>query len=153
MSIVHADFRIERQYDCTPEQAFTGFADAELKRRWFAVPVEWENAKYELDFRVGGSELNSGGAPGDVVHTFRARYHEIVPAERIVWAYDLLADDKLLSVSLSTVELSPAEAGTRMVFTEQGAFLDGLDQPEEREHGTGILLGMLGDALAAEFPA
>lgn len=151
MSIVHADFTIERQYDCTPPQAFSGFADAELKRRWFAVPAEWENATYELDFRVGGSELNSGGAPGDVVHTFRARYHEIVPEQRIVFAYDLLADERLMSVSLTTVEFFAAEAGTRLVFTEQGAFLDGLDEPEEREHGTGILLGMLGEALGAEF--
>jgi len=153
MSIVHADFTIERQYDCTPAQAFSGFADAELKRRWFAVPAEWENSTYELDFRVGGSELNRGGPAGDVVHTFRARYHEIVPDERIVFAYDLLADERLMSVSLTTVEFFAAEAGARVVFTEYGAFFDGLDEPAEREHGTGILLGRLGDALAAEFAA
>lgn len=153
MSIVHSDFTIERQYDCTPSQAFSGFADIELKRRWFAVPADWENATYELDFRVGGSELNSGGPAGDVAHTFRARYHEIVADERIVFAYDLLADDRLLSVSLTTVEFFSAEAGTRLVFTEQGAFFDGLDEPAEREHGTGIILGQLGEALIAEFAA
>jgi len=154
MSIIHADFKIERQYDCSPAQTYSGFADERLKRRWFAMPEDAAGSRYELDFRVGGTELNAG-APGggDTVFTFRARYHEIVPEQRIVFAYDLLADERLMSVSLTTVEFFAAEAGTRMVFTEQGAFFDGLDEPAEREHGTGILLGMLGDALAAEAAA
>ncbi|MBS1887082.1 MAG: SRPBCC family protein [Actinobacteria bacterium] len=150
MSIVHADFTIERQYDCTPAQAFSAFADPELKGRWFAVPADWENRAWELDFRVGGGELNRGAPPGRPVHTFRSRYHDIVPDERIVFAYDLLVDDRLMSVSLTTVELSPVEGGTRLLFTEQGAFFDGLDDPAEREHGTGLLLDALGDFLAAE---
>jgi uncharacterized protein YndB with AHSA1/START domain len=154
MSVVHADFTIERQYDQTPAQTFSGFADERLKRRWFAMPEDAPGARYELDFRVGGSELNQG-APGgqDTVFTFRARYHEIAPAERIVFAYDLLADDKLMSVSLTTVEFFAAEAGTRLVFTEYGAFFDGLDEPAEREHGTGVLIGLLGEALGAEYAA
>ncbi len=154
MSIVHADFTIERQYDCSPAQAFSGFADERLKRRWFAMPEDAREARYELDFRVGGTELNRG-APGggDTVFTFRARYHEIAADERIVFAYDLLADEKLMSVSLTTIEFFAAEAGTRLVFTEYGAFFDGLDEPEEREHGSGILLGRLGEALTAEFAA
>jgi hypothetical protein len=53
-----------------------------------------------------------------------------------------------MSTSLTTVELLPAEGGTRMVFTEQGAFFDGLDDPAEREHGTGKLLDALGEHLA-----
>jgi uncharacterized protein YndB with AHSA1/START domain len=154
MSIVHADFTIERQYDQTPAQTYSGFADQRLKRRWFAIPEDAKEARYELDFRVGGSELNQG-APGggETVFTFRARYHEIAPEQRIVFVYDLLADDKLMSVSLTTVEFFAAEAGTRLVFTEYGAFFDGLDEPAEREHGNGILLGQLGEALSTEFAA
>ena len=34
-----------------------------------------------------------------------------------------------------------------MTFTEQGAFLDGLDDPAGREHGTKLLLDALGAAL------
>jgi uncharacterized protein YndB with AHSA1/START domain len=149
MSVVHADFTIERQYDQSPAQTYSGFADERLKRRWFAMPEDAPRSRYELDFRVGGGELNQGRpGGGETVFTFRGTYHEIVPDQRIVWAYDLLADDRLMSVSLTTVEFFAAEAGTRMVFTEQGAFFDGLDEPAEREHGTGILLGLLGEALA-----
>jgi hypothetical protein len=41
----------------------------------------------------------------------------------------------------------PAARGTRRGLTEQGAFLDGLDRPRDRERGTRDLL----DALAAEL--
>jgi uncharacterized protein YndB with AHSA1/START domain len=150
MSIVHADFTIERQYDTTPAQTFSAFADPTLKEAWFAVPESFENRVWELDFRVGGGEVNSGGPAGGSIHTFRSRYHDIVADERIVFTYDLSVDDRLMSTSLTTVQLFPAEGGTRMVFTEQGAFFDGLDEPAEREHGTGKLLDALGAHLTAE---
>jgi uncharacterized protein YndB with AHSA1/START domain len=148
MSVTHADFTIERQYDTTPAQTFSAFADPELKGRWFAVPESFENRVWELDFRVGGGEVNAGGPAGGEVHTFRSRYHDIVADERIVFAYDLLVGERLMSTSLTTIQLSPAEGGTRMIFTEQGAFFDGLDDPAEREHGTGKLLDALGARLA-----
>jgi uncharacterized protein YndB with AHSA1/START domain len=150
MSVVHADFTIERQYDCTPSQTFSAFSDPDLKGQWFAVPAAWENRIWELDFRVGGGEVNSGGPDGSAVFAFKSRYHEIVPDERIVFAYDLLVDERLTSVSLTTVEFFPSEGGTRLVFTEQGAFFDGLDNPDDREHGTGKLLDGLGAHLTAE---
>jgi hypothetical protein len=50
-------------------------------------------------------------------------------------------------VSLATIELAPAGAGTRFTITEQGAFLDGYDDAGSREHGTGLLLDRLGAAL------
>ena len=37
-------------------------------------------------------------------------------------AYDLLLDHRLVSVSLTTIEFVPDGGGTRLVFTEQGAF-------------------------------
>jgi hypothetical protein len=56
-------------------------------------------------------------------------------------------DETRLSVSLTTVEFNRASAGTRLVLTEQGAFLDGHEIPAAREQGTGHLL----DALDAEL--
>jgi hypothetical protein len=59
-------------------------------------------------------------------------------------------DDKRISVSLATVELKPAGAGTRLIYTEQGAFLDGYDDAGSREHGTRALLDNLDAALRRE---
>jgi uncharacterized protein YndB with AHSA1/START domain len=145
MSIHQHDFTIERRFPQTPAQTFQAFADPELKRRWFGVPEGWADASLEVDFRVGGGEVSVGRDPGGTLHEFRSRYHDIVDGERIVFAYDLLLDARLISVSLTTVEVQPDGDGTRLLFTEHGAFFDGLEDPAEREHGTGLLL----DALAA----
>ena len=43
------------------------------------------------------------------------------------------------------------DAGTRLIFTEQGTYLDGHDTPELREHGTKAMLNILGDVLRNEL--
>ncbi len=48
-------------------------------------------------------------------------------------------------MSLTSVGLRPDGDGTWLVFVEHGAFFDLLEDPAEREHGTGLLL----DGLAA----
>jgi uncharacterized protein YndB with AHSA1/START domain len=142
VSVTHSSFTIERRYSCTPAQAFSAFSDPDLKRKWFAADPD----HYELDFRVGGGEVNSSGS-----HRFRSRFHDIVPDQRIVFAYDLWFGEALASVSLTTIELAPDGDGTRLTFTEQGAFLDGVEaDPSEREHGTGKLLDALERFLAQE---
>jgi uncharacterized protein YndB with AHSA1/START domain len=140
MSVTHSEFTIERRLAHAPARAFSGFAHPDLKRRWFANPGGWDEWHHELDFRVGGHEVNRGGDHGQKQRLFEARFHDIVQDERIVFAYDLHHDDRLLSVSLTTIEFHPDGDGTLLAFTEQGAFFDDLDAPGEREHGTGKLL-------------
>ncbi|HMJ33131.1 MAG TPA: SRPBCC family protein [Baekduia sp.] len=153
MSIRQHDFTLERRFRQTPEQAFQAFADPALKQRWFGVPDGWADAEWSLDFRVGGGELSAGRDRGGTHHLFRSRFHDIVDGERIVFAYDLLLDDRLVSVSLTTVQLRPDDGGgTHLIFTEHGAFLDGLEDPAEREHGTGLLLDGLEAFFAGEVP-
>ncbi|SDI75052.1 Uncharacterized conserved protein YndB, AHSA1/START domain [Actinokineospora alba] len=150
MSVTHATFVVERVYPATPERVFNAWADPEFKARWFAGPDDWENSPLSLDFRVGGEESSSGGPKGGPVHTMRGRYQDIVPNERIVSSYEMYMDDQRISVSLATVELTPKGDGTLLTYTEQGAFLDGLDQPKYREEGTAELLDALGAALSSE---
>jgi uncharacterized protein YndB with AHSA1/START domain len=148
-SAVHTTFVIERTYPAAPSRVFHALADKEAKSKWFAGPDDWGVAKFEMDFRVGGRELNSGGPKGGPVHSFSAVYHDIVPDQRIIYSYDMHIDDQRISVSLATVELKPEGSGTRLVFTEQGAFLDGYDDPGDRERGTRELLDALGASLKA----
>jgi uncharacterized protein YndB with AHSA1/START domain len=150
MSVTHATFTIERRYRCAPHETFRAFADPELKRQWFANPGNWPDAVWQLDFRVGGGEINSGGPPGGRHNAFRSRFHDIVENERIVFAYDLLHDHRLISVSLTTIEFFADGDGTRLLFTEQGAFFDDPDAMVAREHGTGKLLDALERFLAGE---
>lgn len=146
-TVTHSTFTIERVYPVSPERVFAAFADQKLKRRWFAVPDHWVDSHYSLDFGPGGSEISKGGPPGGPVHLFEARYHDIVDKERIVYSYDLYVDDKRISVSVATIELLPDPTGTKMMFTEQGAFFDGPDDPVHREEGTQIMVDELGKVL------
>jgi uncharacterized protein YndB with AHSA1/START domain len=149
-SVTHATFALERTYPAPPARVFAAWADPADKRRWFMGPEEWGPAEHELDFRVGGREVTRGGPPGGPVHRYEARYYDIVPDERIVHAYEMHLDGTRISVSLATVELTPDGAGTRLIYTEQGAFLDGYDDPAERERGTAELFDALGKELQRE---
>jgi len=132
-SVTHATFVVERSYEASPARVFAAWADPAAQARWFAGPDEWETAEFELDFRVGGRETNRGGPPGGPVHSFHGYYQDIVPDQRIIYTYDMHLDETRISVSLATVEFTPAGRGTRLIFTEQGAFLDGYDNPAPRE--------------------
>jgi uncharacterized protein YndB with AHSA1/START domain len=147
-SVTHATFVIERTYPASPERVFRAFADPAIKARWFGGKDDWSGPETAFDFRVGGRERHQGRLHNEPeLHTFDGTYWDIVPDKRIVFAYDMHLDDTRISVSLATVELAPAGGGTQLVFTEQGAFLDGYDIPTAREEGTKELLNALGAEL------
>jgi uncharacterized protein YndB with AHSA1/START domain len=142
-SVVHATFTIERAYPAPPARVFKAWADPSAKRRWFACHDDWEPGAHELEFRIGGRERLHTGPPGGVAHIYNAVYHDIVPDQRIVYSYDMQLDERRISVSLATVEFRAKGSGTLLVFTEQGAFLDGYDDVAGREEGTRIGLDHL----------
>lgn len=146
-SVKHATFVIERTYDATPARVFAAWSNPKAKVRWFAGPEAWDKSELELDFRVGGRESLRGGPNGGPIHSYEARYMDIVPDQRIVYAYDMHLGDARISASLTTVEFAPAASGMRLTYTEQGVYLDGYDDAGERERGTRDLLDGLGASL------
>jgi len=146
-TVTHASFTLKRNYPASPAKVFAAFADPAKKAKWFGGPEEWIRGERAFDFRVGGKETTSGGPKGGPMHIFNAIYHDIVPNERIVYSYDLYLDQTRISVSLTAIEIKPDGEGTLLIFTEHGAFLDGIEDPKLREHGTNELLNMLGRAL------
>jgi uncharacterized protein YndB with AHSA1/START domain len=145
-SVVHDTFVIDRTYNVPVAQVFRAWADPTLKARWFAGAADALGAGYELDFRVGGREVNRGGPPGGPVYTYESQFRDIVPEQRIVYTYEMFADQHRLSVSVSTVQFHDQGSRTQLVFTEQGVFLDGHDTAAQREEGTQSLLNSL-DAI------
>jgi uncharacterized protein YndB with AHSA1/START domain len=146
-SVTHATFSLERIYDAAPARVFAAWSTEEAKARWFIGGAEWTLIERRFDFRIGGSEHASGAWRNGTVSRFDSRYYDIVPNERIIYAYDMHLGETHISVSLATVEFKPAGAGTRLVLTEQGAFLDGYDDAGSRERGTRGLLDRLEAAL------
>lgn len=152
-SVTHATFTIERRYDASPARVFHALSDPVAKARWFSGPKEWGAMEHKIDFRVGGREVNSGGPKGGPVHIFNAIYQDIVADERIIYSYDMHLGETRISVSLATFELAADGKGTRLTFTEQGAFLDGFDDAGGRERGTRQLLDALGAELERQVVA
>lgn len=151
-TVAHDTFVIERTYEIPIAQVFRAWADPMLKARWFAGSAEALGAGYELDFRVGGREVNRGGPPGGPVYTYESQFHDIVPEQRIVYTYEMSADENRLSVSVATVQFHDDEATTLLVLTEQGVFLDGRDTVAQREEGTRSLLDSLAGILQGGAP-
>jgi len=145
-STTHSTFVIERTYEASPERVFEAWSDPASKALWFGPPQKPQGA-YSLDFRVGGSEHLKIPTPAGEIYSFDAVYQDIVPGQRIVYTYDMHRDEDRISVSVATVEIEGIDAGTRLTLTEQGVFLDGLDTPAEREHGTNVLMDTLGAHL------
>ena len=81
--------------------------------------------------------------------TYDALYYDIVPNQRIVYCYEMYADGSRISVSVASIELLEAPNSTTLIWTEQGAFLDGLDTSDLREGGTSWMI----DNMAEFFDA
>ncbi|MER8806485.1 SRPBCC family protein [Mesorhizobium australicum] len=149
-SVVHSTFVIERFYPVAPAKVFFALSNPDTKRQWFTDPDNPMPGHFEMDFRVGGKEINAGGPKDGPIHVYTATYQDIVQDQRIVYSYDMLFGDIRISVSLATIELFAEDKGTRLVLTEQGAFLDGHDTSDTREHGTRVLFDLLGKFLRME---
>jgi uncharacterized protein YndB with AHSA1/START domain len=146
-SVTHDTFTIERSYPASPERVFFALSNKEAKEKWFKGPDEWGTNIHEMDFRVGGRESNSAGPAEGPNHLFEAIYQDIVENERIIYSYEMYLDETRISVSLTTMELKPEGTGTKLIFTEHGAYLDGSDDGSKRRHGTEELLKTLGKSL------
>ena len=147
-SVVHATFHLARTYDAPIARVWNALTDEAAKQKWFCgTPGQWELLERYTDVRIGGKERAKGRWEGGVVSTFDAIYHDVIPNERLVYSYEMHLDEKKISVSLATMQLTSEGGKTTLKVTEQGAFLDGYDDAGSREHGTGQLLDALGASL------
>lgn len=148
-SVVHGTFTIERTYDVPPVRVFAGFSNPQAKRRWLVEGEGFTVDFYEPAFDVGHFERSGFRYLGGPPMTNDTVYLEIVPQERIIFAYTMTVGGAYISSSHVTVELRPNGDGTHLRLTEQGAYLDGHDDIAGREEGSRQLL----DALAREVEA
>lgn len=151
-SVAHATIHLERVYDAAPARVFAAFSDPAASDRWFVAAEGWEMTEYDHDFREGGRETGRFAVKrGDPVIYNQTHYHQIVPDQRIVYAYTMAQEDTLMSASMLTLEFKAEGGKTRLLLTEQGAFLDGVDQPANREAGWSELLDSLGREVRGEL--
>jgi uncharacterized protein YndB with AHSA1/START domain len=145
-AVHHAIFVVDRTLRASPAAVFRAWSDPEARARWLALPQGWMLSDAASDFRQGGPERMTCIPVGGPAHELVATWQEIVPDERIVVSYGVTIDGHPASASVATIELKPAGSGTRVVYTEQGAFLAGRDTMLARQRAVTAAM----DALARE---
>lgn len=148
----HDIFTIARTYRSAPAKVFSAWSDPDAKAAWFAGGEGWIEKLREFDFRVGGRDRLVGQKRNGFTSDYRATYHDIVPEQRIVTAYEMRLDDWLISVSLATLTFEADGAGTRMTWTEQGVFLNGYEDKGSRQEGTQQLVDRVEALLEGRKP-
>lgn len=149
-TVEHTTFTIERALPARPRHAFRFWAEKALKRRWTDCHPDWTVLEDRFDFTAGGEEAVRWRTAEGVEQTFTARYLDIVPGEHIIYAFEMSSAGKRVSASLATVEFRSGGAGTRMLYTEQMAFLASAEAMQMRIAGTGTGFDRLVDALAMD---
>lgn len=126
-SVIHDTFTIERSYLATPSRVFAAFSSADAKNIWCDIgdveEAAGEAAIAEFDFRVGGRD-RWGFRMHGTTYRVDVRYYDIVQDQRIVYAYEMYANDARISVSVATIEFARKGDGTALAWTEHGAYLD-----------------------------
>lgn len=150
-SVEHSTFVIERELPASPRHAFRFWSETDLKKRWNSCHGDWTVLEDIFDFRVGGAEVKRWRTSEGNEQTFCARYLDIVPECRIIYAYDMSFKGQRLSASLATVEFILAGTQTRMKFTEQAAFLGSVDARHERVIGTETGFDRLIEVIAKDI--
>lgn len=147
-SAVHASFTIERTYPAPRERVFQALTDPAAKARWFAGGNGYTVLVREMDVRPGGRELVKGDG--------RAAWCR--PSRRSTTTWCRTSASSTHTPCIWTRGRFPSRwprsslpsgtgTGTRLVMTEQGAYLDGYDDAGSRERGTQFLLDALGRSL------
>ncbi len=151
LPLFHGSFTITKQWAAAPEKVFDYWADPALKAQWFSGPPGlWSELKRSMDFRRGGEDVLEGRFNmGGLVSLYEARYHFIAPPSRLVYSYDMHLNGAPHSSSLASIAYEADGQGTKVTYTEQIVFLDGLDNTLSRRGGTEWQLMRIEGLLAA----
>ena len=142
-SVNHSTIVIERTYDAPPARVFAAWSDPSVLLRWASPGESSATAFDRFDFRVGGGNVSRFGPVGGETYVNETQYLDIVTNSRIVSAGAMTSGDRRLFAGLLTVEFQTSGDGCRLVMTEQGAFFDGHDLPENHKAGWGAMLDNL----------
>jgi uncharacterized protein YndB with AHSA1/START domain len=70
-----------------------------------AITLEPVQGEGTFEFREGGLETSATGPIGEEPYYYTARYHDIVPSQRIIFSYEMSRSGRRISVSIQSIEL------------------------------------------------
>ena len=111
--------RFHRVLRTTPAKAYKAFIDADAMAKWLP-PYGFTGKVHDMDARVGGgygmsfTNFSTGHS-----HSFRGKYVELAPGERIVYT-DRFDDPNLAGEMRVTVTLKKVMVGTEINIAQEG---------------------------------
>lgn len=140
---IHATLVFEREISASPEAVFAAFADPVARARW-GTPSDTATVIYDqADFREGGEDRFRCGSKLDPNIHGTSRYLDIVANRRIVSSETIAINGTRLCASLTTLELVPHGANTKLKNVTQLASFIGNDMVQGHETGTNASLDNL----------
>jgi len=143
-ALAHATLVMERTYNAAPARVFAAWADVEARKRWSAPAENIRIVYEESDFREGGRDVSRCIEPGNADYVAIVHYLDIRADQRIVFAEAVAHGNANVSSALISVELSAADARTRLVLTMQIAAFDGSNMEAGYQFGWSAALDNLG---------
>ncbi|MGH6999958.1 MAG: SRPBCC domain-containing protein, partial [Stellaceae bacterium] len=127
VATLHTTLVFEREIPAPVEEVFAAFADPVARAAWGA-PSDTAVVIYdEADFREGGQDrFRCGSKTNPNIHGM-TRYLEIVANRRVVSSETIVVDGNRLCASLTTLELAPDGAETKLKSTTQLASFIGAE--------------------------
>jgi uncharacterized protein YndB with AHSA1/START domain len=146
-SLAHATIVMERVYNASPARVFAAWENVEARERWSAPSPEIRIKHETADFREGGRDVSRCIEPGKADYVADIVYLDIRRDRRIVFAETVANAGARVSAALISVEITPKDAGARLLLTIQMASFDGVDMAAGYNEGWSAAL----DNLALEF--
>lgn len=111
--------RLHRVLRATPEKIYRAFLDGDAMAKWLP-PNGFTGKVHQLDARVGGTyKMSFSNFSSGRSHSFRRRYLELVPYERIRHT-DTFDDPALPGEMQTTISLKKVSCGTEVDIVQDG---------------------------------
>lgn len=119
MDFHHETIDLQRTFPVPCTRLFTAITDPREREVWSA-PAPGVAVRIDRgDVRTGGRETGRCGPEHDMKWTFQLAYHVVLAPELVCFTEDLREGDKLLTVALITLLITPHGDGSRLVLTDQ----------------------------------
>ena len=147
---IHNTVVMERKFKSSPEKVFAAWADPAAHGHWNVPGEDWVIAEFEQDFRVGGRLHSFFGPKGSPRYRSEGHFLNIAENQRIISAGTMHDGNIPMSSTMCTVEIQSNGRGTHLILTDQSAYFQQGETPEDRSSGWGQILKRLASALAEE---
>ena len=119
MDLHHETLTFERTFPVSAARLFEAFRNPREREIWSAPDEHTAIEITECDVRTGGREKGLCGPKGNMNWSMDIAYHLVETDNLISFTEELREDDRMLTVALITVDITPVAQGCALKLTDQ----------------------------------